>query len=257
MQFSITPSPSHEVSLSRYNPERHQKFRPVFERPGIGYPLYDLHIDPREAERAIVLANRSGKPIIGLIYGWTVKGKDGHLSTVRIRSDIYSVGKQAIVEADAQPLLTSCGIIDESMLDQVQGKDRAVGTGGGGRSGVRDSILDSGMELTFAIDLLVFADGEVAGPDRDNYAADLECCNSAAQFVARQARMAESENRDAVPVLSALAEMPAMLGTDPTAHWIKLFAQHCLGNNVSDKIVRSFENIPALPKLYRREQQRG
>jgi hypothetical protein len=64
--------------------------------------------------------------------------------------------------------------------------------------------------LRFEIDMLLFADGELAGPDTDKFAAELRGRKPAAEFVAKQIRLAEAEGRDVTPVLSALAEIPSL-----------------------------------------------
>jgi hypothetical protein len=76
--------------------------------------------------------------------------------------------------------------------------------------------------VSFAIDLIAFGDGEIAGPDLENYVTKLESRKLATEFLAKQVRMAEAENRDVIPVLTALSEMP--VGTDPSSNFICLTA---------------------------------
>jgi hypothetical protein len=95
--------------------------------------------------------------------------------------------------------------VDEALIDEV-------GAGGGfiGLGLVTTQMsrsLPAIVELSFEIDFLVFEDGETAGPDSDPYAVELHCRKPAAEFIARQIRLAMAESRDLTPVLSALADI--------------------------------------------------
>jgi hypothetical protein len=52
--------------------------------------------------------------------------------------------------------------------------------------------------------------GEIVGPDNGRFAVELRCRQRAAEFVAKQIRLAEAEDRDVTPVPSALAEIPVL-----------------------------------------------
>jgi hypothetical protein len=89
--------------------------------------------------------------------------------------------------------------VDEALIDHV-------GAGGGfiGLGLVTTQMsrsLPAIVELSFEIDFLVFEDGETAGPDSDPYAVELHCRKPAAEFIARQIRLAMAESRDLTPVL--------------------------------------------------------
>ena len=63
----------------------------------------------------------------------------------------------------------------------------------------------------------------------------MQCRKRAAEFVARQVRLADAEGRDATPVVSALAEIPHLgrpgHGTyDPMVHMTVEFAREYLRN---------------------------
>lgn len=53
---------------------------------------------------------------------------------------------------------------------------------------VSNRLLDDVIELSFEIQLVLFADGEIAGPDPDGFATELPCRKPAAEFVAEQIR---------------------------------------------------------------------
>jgi hypothetical protein len=74
--------------------------------------------------------------------------------------------------------------------------------------------------------MLLFADGEISGLDISKFAAELQSRKPAAEFIAKQIRLARAEGRDVTPVLSALVEIPCLgrLGHvrgDPLVHWTR------------------------------------
>jgi hypothetical protein len=118
--------------------------------------------------------------------------------------------------------------------------------------------------VTFEIQLIVFIDGEIAGRDPDRLASKLQGRKLAAEFVPKQIRLARAEGRDVTPVLTALAEAPA-LGRlarrgDPLFHSVRRYANdflrhvhHKTGNlDVAEAKLRHLENRPTLPSFYRR-----
>jgi hypothetical protein len=121
--------------------------------------------------------------------------------------------------------------------------------------------------MFFEIDLVLFADGEFSGPDTDRHLLQLQSRKRAAEFVFKQIRQAQAEDRDVERVLSALAEIPC-LGSlqhgqgDPLVHWTHRYASdyqrdlHEKSGDVDWAAVRlrHLENHPTLPKFYRRQQ---
>ena len=116
----------------------------------------------------------------------------------------------------------------------------------------------------FDVDMLLFADGEIVGPDTGKFALELRCRQRAAEFVAEQIRLAEAESRDVSPVLSALAVIPLLRDRlyphgDFVASWVRQYASQYLRavhhkNEVMRRgTLRRLENHSTLPKFYRSE----
>ncbi|HEX8894001.1 MAG TPA: hypothetical protein VF783_11795 [Terriglobales bacterium] len=241
MQFAVNPSPSPEVYLSRYDSDQYPKFEQV-----IGSSHGGLAFDPEEAHYAMVLENRSARSIIALQYGWRLKREGGP----ERRSIVTSREK---IKPGARHLLGSSGTFAEGLLDEGEPRS-AYGWGGGSAGRSCELFLDDQAKITFALDVMIFADGEVTGLDPDNYVEELECHELAFQFVARQVRLAEKENRDVTPVLSALKQMPLSIAkADPCAHTIQFLAAHFLAAGVREPIIRGLKEADVLPKFYRRD----
>jgi hypothetical protein len=162
---------------------------------------------PDEAEIAVVMENRAAKDVTALRYYWAITGEDGNVIKHTDSSDSYLVDVyHPVLGGKDRKLICRSVTVDESLIDHVL-------RGGGSmgcriRSGTRS--LTGVTSLRFEIDMLLFADGELAGPDTDKFAAELRGRKPAAEFVAKQIRLAEAEGRDVTPVLSALAEIPSL-----------------------------------------------
>jgi hypothetical protein len=263
--LTILPTPSAELVISRYDEAAFPRFRPLFETPSVSSPLPHLARDPKEAPATVVLEDRSEKPITALRYRWGMTDEAGKHHTHTVSDDSYMVDVyRAVAEPGSRLLISPSGILKETLMDHV--------LAGGGLikveiGGVSNPPLGDIAELTFEIDSVLFADGEIAGPDLDRYAAELQCRKPAAEFIARQIRLAITEGRDVTPVLSALAEVPRFgrpghVQGDPLVHWIRNYAQeylHAMRKKFStvdmrEARLRHLENRPVLPKFYRRPQ---
>lgn len=257
MELALDASPSAEITLNRYDPALFSKFRPIFEASNQESPLRHLACDPDEANAAVVMENLSDKDMTALRYCWYVTGEDGSEKWNSVSTDSYAVDVfHPVLARGDRKLISWSTTVDESLLEQV--------LRGGGLMGSRflHRPLPAVKSLRFEIDFVLFIDGEIAGKDRDKYAAELQCRKSAAEFVAKQIRLAESEGRDVTPVLSAIEKMPHIGNLrhghgDPLVHWVQRYAHDYLQTvrhhvSTPEARLRHLENRPILPKLYRR-----
>ena len=265
LQLNILPSPSPAVVIRRYEKGAFPRFEPLFETPSVSSPLHHLAREPQEASASVVLENRSEKPITAWRYRWQTLDVSGKRRTSTCSNDSYAVEVyRAIAEPGSHHLIcATSGSVDETLINHV--------LAGGGLFTAKvgaELNLSFGdiVELSFEIQLILFADGEIVGPDPDGYVTELICRKPAAEFIARQVRLAKTEGRDVTPVLSALADTPSLRGPgrpqgDPLVHSIKRYAQDYLHNmhrkidgvDMSEATLKHLENRPALPKFYRRQ----
>jgi hypothetical protein len=264
LRLDIRPSPSPEINVTRYDELSFPQFRPLFEAPSESSPLRHLARDPKEAVFAVVLENRSQKAITGLSYRIVMTDHSGKQHTRRFVNDSYMTNMyRAIVEPASRQLITPSSSFDECLLDHVLAGGGAITVG---FSGLTDS-LDGIVEMTFEIDFVLFADGEIFGADPDRHVEDMLCRTPAAEFIAGQIRLAINEGRDVTPVLSALADIPRFgrrgdRQGDPLTHWIRQYAREYLrvkkGNigtfDLQEAALRRLEEGPTLPKFHRRPQ---
>jgi len=197
-----------------------------------------------------VMENRADKDVTALRYRWMMTFEDGNVRKRTVSSDGYMVDVyHPVLKAEDCKSICPSMTVEESFVEHV-----LRGGGGIGGSG-RDSLVGV-TSLRLDIDMLLFADGEIAGPDSEQFVAELQCRKPGAEFVAKQIRLAEAEGRDVTPALSALAEAP-YLRDDFLAHWVRFYAadllRHIGNDGVRQALLRRLENRPTLPKFYRRE----
>lgn len=266
-KFTIVPSPIPDVVLTQYDAALFPKFSRLFLPYDESSPLRYLLHNPDEAATAIVLENRSPKEITALRYRWQSFDAQGKIQNNVVSTDSYLVEYRPVVASEAKLLITQSKFTGEGIIDHVLAGGGLIG----GRIGQRmsPSIQEEVVEFKFEIDLVLFADGEIAGPDPEKYAFELNCRKLAAEFVATQIRMAEAEERNVRPVLSALAALPNFWEKGKGQqralnYWIRHHASLCLRvkalplqeSSWHRSSLRNLESCQALPKFYRRETEK-
>jgi hypothetical protein len=260
MDFAISPSPTHQVVFSRYDAALFPKFKSVFEQVRDQGAFNLLAQPPEEAARALAMENRGDKDVTALRYDWVMTNSDGNVTKRTVSYDSYLLEEyHAVLPAKGRKLISRLGAVDESLIDHVL-------AGGGviaGSVGSRDAMIGV-TSLVFTVDMLLFADGEVVGPDTGKFTVELRCRRRAAEFVAKQIRLAEAESRDVTPVLSALAEIPVTRNRlhrqdDFVTSWTRRYASeylralHHKNDFLRAATLRRLENHAMLPKYYRSE----
>lgn len=250
MDFTTSPSPSPEVVFVPYSPTLYPKFQAIFEATDPDSPLHFLAQPPEEATRAAVLENRADKDITALRYQWSMTLEDGTTRKSTVSSDSYLVDvyRPVLKQGDRQ-LICLSATIDESLLEHILNGGGCMGSGSHHRS------LAGVTSIHLEIETLLFADGELAGPDTSNYMSEIRLRKPAAEYIAKQIRSAAAEGRDVAPVLVALAEIPRHRD-DFLASWIRRYAADSMSRAASEfqreAHLRYLESRPTLPEIYRR-----
>jgi hypothetical protein len=267
LDFIFGPSPSPDVVLSRYDAALFPKFRFIFQEPGSDRRFQRLAQGPEEANTSVVMENRADKDITALRYYWAVTDENGSEKKHTASSDSYTADVyDPVLRAGDRKLICRRNTVDESLIEHVLGGGSTISVSFESR---REPPVNV-SSLRLDIDMLLFADGEIAGPDTDNFAAELRCRKTAALFIAKQIRLAEAEGRDVTPVLTALAEMPRFgrpryAREDPMVNGIERYARQYMWAmrhppGPFDRLaaqLRHLENQLMLPKFYRRESGSG
>ncbi len=244
MWLHIVPSPAEEIELSRYVERELPAFGRLQEAAARSLPLQQLLGGVEEDAGTVVLENAGAKNLTALAWRWTFVDAHEQSRTRTSSADSYgNAGARPVAAAGTRLRLTPDGGISEVPLEGVQAARRLPGV----------AQPPGVMEVWFQIDLLLFADGELAGSDPDRFALELQHRRRAADFVAQQIRAARGEGRDAAPVLAALRDVPH-LHDDALARTVSRFARESLQMpaHAFQAALRYLEGRPELPDLYRR-----
>jgi hypothetical protein len=262
LRFEISPSPTLWVILNRYERSLVPLFDQLFETPDPSSPLRHLCQPADEASYAVILENHSDKAISAWRFRWHVTEISGQQHPVIVSADSYAVDLfRPLAEPGSRHLITRSACVGEAMLHHALSGGGFVGTRVGGSSRPNTELA----EIKFEVELVVFIDGEIAGPDPDNFVLELQGRKRAAEFVAKQIRAAQAGRRDVTPVLTALIEAPSLgyRGSpqgDPIFHSVRKYAGDYLrhmhrkigGVDMAEATLRHLENRPTLPDFYRR-----
>lgn len=203
----------------------------------------------------------SDKAITAWRFHWQLTDSFGKQHPITMSGDSYSVDVfRPVAERASRHLVTPSGCVSEALLEHIRSDGGLMGVSIGPTRSFPDIA-----EVTFEIHLIVFIDGEIAGPDPDHFAAELQGRKPAAEFVAKQIRIAQAEGRDVTPVLTALIEAPSLgrLGRpqgDPFFHAVRHYARDYLQHlhrkighlNLAEARLPHLEHRPELPKFCRR-----
>ena len=189
MWLHIVPSPAEEIELSRYVERESPPFGRLQDAAGRSLPLQQLLGGVEQHAGTVVLENAGQKDITALAWRWTfVSEGAGARETSRTRTftaDSYGeAGTRPVARAGARLRLSPDGGIGEVPVAGVQAAAE-YGSGGLSREHAVPQ-LPGVMEVWFQVDLLLFADGELAGSDPDRFALELQSRRRAADFIADQ-----------------------------------------------------------------------
>ena len=112
-------------------------------------------------------ANRASKDVTALRYQWVMTGEDGKQRKHTVSSDSYMVdAHHPVLGIDDRKLICWSATVDESLIEHVlRGGGSMVGAAGSG-----GASLTGVTSLRLEIDMLLFSDGEIAGPDTEKFA---------------------------------------------------------------------------------------
>ena len=251
MRLKLIPSPSDDVALTPYRDGDFPTFRKIFEEMQHDSPLRPFAQNPKAAETAIVIENRSEKEMTALRYRWTFVDAEGKTRKNIASNDSYKVDVyRPVISPESRILVTQIGCVSEAQIDHV------LAGGGFLATGSRLYRDYPAVEVEFQIEFVMFADGEIAGTDPDHFAAELQFRKRAAMYVAQQIRAANTDGRDPTPVLTALRDIPHVRDDLPArlvADYARTSLMQQIGSpDMKEGPLRHLENRPELPKFYRR-----
>lgn len=259
LNLNLAESPSPEVVMEKYSAERFPEFQELFasSESEAKLPLQSLLRKPNEDQVSVVLHNRSAQDVTVVALRWIFPEATGKASVSKQALTSYGVNVFRPIIAAGEKLLASplSGTVQESLMAHVKAGGGTIRTS---IRSSRDPELPPEGEMGFALDLVAFADGEIAGADPDRFAVKVQSRKRAADYVARQIRQAENDNRDPRPVLQALIELPH--GRDD--HFLAAVRSFAISYMMPrhfpspEQRLRNMENLLSPPRFFRRQDSR-
>jgi hypothetical protein len=195
---------------------------------------------------SFVVDNGSDRAIIGIAVQWIFITPSGE-------QNVYSSRTHSFLSAKAAPLVAPHGRM--FVAPQVFIPEAAVTSGGliGTVPPARIvAQLQSASSIHVRIDSIIFADGEVVGPNRLNLPGEIQDRKIAADLITRHVHAARTLGKDPIAALHDLPASPSPWGSGVDKHRSQ-FASQLSSTKHFDAVLSFIEAIPAPPKFFRKD----
>jgi hypothetical protein len=236
-KLTIGPSPHDSVTVTALG-EHHKTFEKAFNAETNSFR--DMHV---------VVENNSDRAIIAAIVEWHYTDAKGKTRGVLVDTDTWQRphsgpnDKAEVVTAHSRTLFGPTANIPEALVG-------ASGYAGAAIMPIQFTPFQGFTNPDFAIDLLVFSDGEMVGPDTKHYSTDFAARYSAGQRViaawklgGAPAVQALVDNRPDKPTREELQEL----------NWVRRYADHLTKSKIinATAYLDYIANSPKPIKLFR------
>jgi hypothetical protein len=248
MHFTAPAEPS--LSIEVYARPRHSDLTDFFSISTDNVSRY-----------ALVLTNVSSMDIVGLAIRWTVTGGDGQQRATKLSCDSFGdslAARQPVIPAGARLIATASGfkhVKAQPATGFISGSNSRM-FGWGRVQFVSPGDLDVAQSVTAVVDVIIFADGRIIGPDESNLAGHINALSAAFKSVAQRLRDATAAADNLESVLRDFASARSRLrrfDDDPAAFWAVMEAERMLRfptPSIAGRL-QQLEDFPSPPNFYR------
>lgn len=196
---------------------------------------------------AFLLANESDKAIVGLMTRWTFIDRDGYSRTEDVYTDSFMQPRSPVLlAAHARLIAAPGGFLPEGLAQKPHAGARLEDL-----DGRMSHDIAGATQIRVQIDVVVFEDGEIVGPNEARYDTFIQNRKIAAAQIAKQMRNALASSDDPrVTLRNILETSPAQ--SDSMAIATHIYARMLLQAPSLEKTVQSLEALPEPPKFYRK-----
>jgi hypothetical protein len=196
---------------------------------------------------AFVLTNKSSKQITGLAVRYILIDATGQSHTTRYRTDSYTLATFVPVLDTSKQMLIAPGVfLAENLADK-------------GRLGVPNyaseklrplaDLIAGAQSAEAQLDAVIFADGEVVGPDALKFPEEIWARYSAAQDILERLKAAARNGATAEAVLTQYLSTPVSKN-DLAGRWRQRFADAVLNAAPRKNMAEWLATRIAPPKFY-------
>ncbi len=207
------------------------------------YPVFKDAVSAADSGLAVVITNNSDKKIVVCNIRW-VYSVAGRTKQTALAIDSFLTPKaQPLLAPRQRAVATPFAFTSEALVSGGQIKGRSPANGG---------LMTTSPEVLVTLDLVIFDDGEVVGPDEQHYVADLQGRTLAAKYISEQVSAALARGENSASLLSPLASS-IPLADDHVGVWKKQFARELLTSPIRERYLQYLQSLPTLPPFYRRQ----
>jgi len=238
MKVQLPTSPTTEVAVKSILPE--------------DFPAIDKTAFANVHPASFVLKNLSNRAIVAIAVEWSYTAQDGHEGRGFAKSNSLSTNTGAVVQPYERLFVGPKVFLPESLAFAPH-----IGSPFEALDGRSAHWAATASQITAKIDVVIFEDGELVGPDQSQLGVEIQSQKMAADQIASRVRYAQSQGQDPTPMLKQIAEAPMESTTDFIGLWSGLYAHQLLsvqGSNNFDARLTAMEKTPIPLKIFGKTQ---
>jgi hypothetical protein len=196
------------------------------------------------------LTNNSDKDVVAVDAKWTLVDKSGNTDVWRFTSDSFlDVKARPVIAAHSRILVGPRMWVREDSIQSYLASEMLMAK----RAALEKLAgrLAAASAVYVGVDSLIFADGEVAGPNSDEFDREIARRKLAAEDVLGVVQDARLSGRDPAVALRAFVARMDAAGADPRATWGRRFARQLQDPERFEGNLYYLEHLPPPPKFYR------
>jgi hypothetical protein len=238
MKVQLPVSPTTEVVVKTIVPE--------------DFPAIDKTAFATVHPASFVLTNLSNRAIVALAIEWSYTTQDGREGQGFSKSSSLSTNTGPVVQPHTKLFVGPKVFLPESLAFAPH-----VGSPFEALDGRSAHWAAAATQITAKIDVIIFEDGELVGPDQSQFEVEIQSQKMSADQIAGKVRYAQSQGEDPTPTLKQIAEAPMESKTDFIGLWFAIYAQQLLsarGSRPFELRLTAIEQTPTPLRIFRKTQ---
>jgi hypothetical protein len=214
-------------------------------------PQLDSSVVEKFHPNTFLLTNKSDKAIVGLVVRWTFTDAQGFSRVSDIHQDSFARANSPVLLAPQSTLIvapnTLLPVAYANKLPRVGPTLSDLYAGA-----VRSVDMVGASAITATIDLIIWQDGELVGPNQASFDVEIQNRKIAASQLAKQIRNAINNGDDPKAVLRQVLASPTTQ-SDTLALNAHIYAQMLISARDMGKAAQSLEALPEPPTFFRKD----
>lgn len=193
--------------------------------------------------------NQSEQPVVALVATWTITDATGQKHIQRFSSDSFlDVRTQHVIDPQGQLLVGPRMFVGERHFQALATRQSLTKDGPGLERAAASVSAASASHVDVALDAVLFANGELYGPDTQHLVEDLTARKAAADAIVQAVNTARATGLSPDKTLASIVDAPVRRG-DFFATWKRRFAHQLINSAQFDATLGYFEHLPQLPTI--------